>query len=119
MAGEAQAFWEGCAAGEIRYQRCTSCGARQFYPRAFCARDGQPVVWSVSAGHGTVYAKTVVYRPPSAAFAELAPYAVLLIEMDEGFRLMAHGDADLEIGDRVRAGFREHADRRLPYFSTA
>ena len=31
-------FWEGCALGEIRYQHCSACGARQFHARAFCAR---------------------------------------------------------------------------------
>ncbi|MFX8562047.1 OB-fold domain-containing protein, partial [Acinetobacter baumannii] len=44
------------------------------------------------------------------------PYAILLIDMAEGFRMMAHGDIDLRIGDRVAAEFRPFTSLRTPYF---
>ena len=71
--------------------------------------------WAVSAGRGVVYARTVVHRAPTAEFRPLVPYVLLLVAMDEGFRLMAHGEAGLAIGTRVEVGFREHAGRALPY----
>ena len=31
-------FWEGCRAGELRLQRCTSCGDYRFFPAEGCPR---------------------------------------------------------------------------------
>jgi uncharacterized OB-fold protein len=40
------------------------------------------------SGRGTVYAVTVVHRPPQAAFAAIAPYAYALVDLDEGIRVI-------------------------------
>src|SRR6516165_5807868 len=111
----AQFFWHGCADGELRYQRCDVCGRAQFYPRPFCAACGGVPSWAVSEGRGTVYATTRVSRAPTADFAPLVPYDILLVDLDEGFRIMAHGAPGLVIGDRVRLGFRRHGERTLPF----
>ena len=34
----------------------------------------------------------------------------------KGFRMMAHGDNDLAIGDKVTASYRSFAGRLVPYF---
>ncbi len=112
----AETFWAGCAAGELRYQRCSGCGAAQFYPRPFCRVCGAVPSWAVSRGIGTVYAATRVARAPTPDFAALAPYDILLVDLDEGFRLMAHGRPGLAIGNRVKVAFRRHGDRALPCF---
>jgi uncharacterized OB-fold protein len=112
----AQIFWQGCATGVLHYQRCGACGRAQFYPRPFCARCGGAPDWAVSAGCGTVYAVTRVARAPSPDFAALVPYDILLVDLDEGFRMMAHGAPGLVIGERVRVSFRAHGQRALPYF---
>lgn len=112
----AERFWQGCAAGELRYQRCPGCGAAQFYPRPFCARCGATPAWAVSQGLGVVYAVTRVARAPTPDFAALAPYDILLVDIDEGFRMMAHGAAGLTIGERVRIGFERRGGRALPRF---
>jgi uncharacterized protein len=39
--------------------------------------------------------------------------------MSEGFRMMAHGDNELAIGDRVTARFASFAGRLVPYFEKA
>ncbi len=121
---DAQPFWDGCAAGELRYQRCRACDAAIFYPRAICPACGalEPV-WEVSAGEGTIHACSVVHRAPPA-FADKAPYAVLLVDLDEGFRMMGGLDADdpetVSIGDRVRITFRDGPEGRpVPYFTPA
>jgi uncharacterized protein len=44
------------------------------------------------------------------------PYNILLVDTAEGFRMMAHGDNDLAIGDKVTAGYRQFAGRLVPYF---
>lgn len=109
-------FWEGCALGELRYQRCLACGAAQLQARPFCRRCGAGPVWAIAHGTGTVYAATRVTRAPTPDFAALAPYDILLVDLDEGFRMMAHGAPGLAIGDRVRSGFLRHGGRALPRF---
>lgn len=114
----AQEFWKACAAGELRYQRCDACKQPQFYPRPFCAKCGSPKLnWATSKGQGSVYAVTTVERAPTEDFRALQPYAIALIDLDEGFRMMAHAEIGIRIGDRVQATFFAHGERQLPRFA--
>jgi hypothetical protein len=45
------------------------------------------------------------------------PYNVVLVDTAEGFRMMAHGDNDLAIGDKAIARFERFAGRLVPYFA--
>jgi uncharacterized OB-fold protein len=47
---------------------------------------------------------------------EHTPYTIVLIDTDEGFRMMGHGAADLRIGETVRAGYRAIAGTLMPFF---
>ena len=117
LAGE---FWNGCAAGELRYQRCRACAALQFYPRESCLRCGAAdLEWRAAEGRGRVYALTRVERAPTDEFRTLVPYVIVLVDLDEGYRMMAHGAPGLSIGERVRARFFEHGGRHLPRFERA
>ena len=110
-------FWEGCRAGELRYQRCSVCSALQSYPRAYCQHCGAAdLEWQLAQGRGTVYACTRVERAPSDEFRALAPYLIVLVDLDEGYRMMAHGAPGLAIGERVGVRFFEHGGRHLPRF---
>ena len=62
-------------------------------------------------------ASTLVHRAPDDAFRAEVPYALVLVELDEGVRVMAHGNPDLVIGDAVQVSFRLIAGRLLPHFS--
>ena len=55
-------------------------------------------------------------RAPSEDLRALAPYLIVLVDAEEGFRMMAHGDKELKIGDPVTVRFVRFADRLLPYF---
>jgi uncharacterized OB-fold protein len=72
-----------------------------------------------SAGRGAVFAATEVVRAPSPELRSSAPYTILLVDLDEGFRMMAHGDPGLAIGERVEAGFARFAGRLVPRFRRA
>jgi uncharacterized OB-fold protein len=117
---ETRPFWDGCAAGVLRYQACTQCGAVQPIPRGVCARcKGDDLAWRDSAGLGTVLSHTTVHRAPSAAFRQETPYVIALVDMDEGFRLMANvqggAEAPVAIGARVRIGFRQVEGVAMPH----
>jgi uncharacterized OB-fold protein len=115
-------FWDGCRAGQLLYQNCRSCGRVQFYPRTRCVGCSQPTLeWRRSAGAGTVHAVTVVYRAPSAAFQPDVPYAIALVDLDEGFRMMANvigcDPETVAIGDQVRLIFEHRGEVSLPQFT--
>jgi uncharacterized OB-fold protein len=90
---EAAAYFEGLGRGLIMVQRCGDCDRRQFPPRAHCSECGsRGLSWEEVQGSGTIYAKTVNRRAPEPAFEKLLPYAVALVDLDAGVRVMARGD---------------------------
>jgi hypothetical protein len=120
MDATTKCFWAGCAEGEIRYQHCPACDSAQFFPRPFCAKCGHGApAWRASAGLGTVYSLTRIVRAPTPEYRALAPYSILLVDLDEGVRIMAHGADGLAIGDRVTARFRVLGELSLPIFQQA
>ena len=95
----------------VLYELCPACGHLSYFRREFCPACGtSPVTVLASAGTGTVYAATVVVRAPSPDWKALAPYPILLVDLDEGIRMMAHGATGLRIGDRVRIGWHRVDD---------
>ena len=99
----------------IIYQSCFSCGAAQYFRRAFCAACGGDVTDSRASGEGRVYATTLVCRAATAETRAHVPYNIVLVDATEGFRMMAHGEKDLAIGDEVVARFEPFAGRIVPY----
>ena len=101
----------------IVYQGCRDCARRWYFRRRFCPHCGGERVEDRSAsGCGTVYAATLVTRAPSEALRALAPYRILLVDAEEGFRMMAHGAPGLEIGDPVLARFHAFGRLLVPFF---
>ena len=83
------------APSPLHFQRCGGCGALLAYPRVLCPGCGsRDLGWERSAGDGTVYSATVVHARDGA-------HGVLLVDLDEGVRVMGEGTA--AIGSRVRA----------------
>lgn len=113
----ALAHVEGLRQGVLRFQRCTSCEHPQTLARYACSACGKlTLIWEDSTAQGTVVAATTVTRAPSEAFAALTPYVLVIVELDEGPRVMGHGVAGLRIGDRVAATYFAHGERTLLRF---
>lgn len=88
---ESREFWEGVQARQLRLQRCRACGRFRFYPRALCPHClAGDFDWVSASGRGTVYSYTVCHRPAGEAFAPEAPYIVVLVDLEEGVRLMSN-----------------------------
>lgn len=104
----------------IAFQACSACKSAWYFHRSFCpdCGTGDPVTRQAS-GTGFVHARTLVARAPTEELRAHAPYLIVLVDADEGFRLMAHGDPDLQIGDRVRARFTDLAGKKIPRFEKA
>jgi uncharacterized protein len=77
-------FWEGTAAGELRIERCTNCGRLRFPPRPMCPYCNYlGHEWKAMSGRGRVWSYVVPHPPLLPAFAEVAPYNVIVVELDE------------------------------------
>ncbi|MER5669005.1 bifunctional MaoC family dehydratase N-terminal/OB-fold nucleic acid binding domain-containing protein [Streptomyces mirabilis] len=94
-------FWEGVGRHQLLIQRCGGCGTLRFPWLPGCGACGSPEWDTVEAsGDGTVYSYVVMHHPPFPAFDP--PYAVGLIELAEGVRIVSN-----VIGvpyDKVRIG---------------
>ena len=101
----------------IVYQACSACGRVQYFHRAFCAACGtsDPAEQRAS-GKGRVYATSLVCRAATPETRAHVPYNILLVDCVEGFRMMAHGEKDLAIGDEVTVRFEPFAGKLAPYF---
>ena len=91
------------ADGRFMIQRSRSSGRYVFYPRvAEPVTGARDLEWVEASGRGTVYSVTVVRkRPPEA------DYNVVLIDLEEGPRLMSRVDG---VGvDSVRIGLNVQA----------
>jgi uncharacterized protein len=102
----------------IVYQHCGACERRWLFMRDFCPHCGarEPLL-RAAAGRGKVVAATLVHRAPNDAFRAIAPYRLVLIELDEGLRLMAHADPALAVGERALGAVRSIAGRPMPFFT--
>lgn len=115
-------FWEAAQAGQLKIQTCGACGQAIFYPRMICpACMAEDPDWVAVSGRATIHAVTVVHRT-SAAFREDVPFAVALVELEEGPRMMTRiltGEPEsLRIGDAVRVRFVDQREGPpLPCFA--
>ncbi|MEE8303080.1 MAG: OB-fold domain-containing protein [Candidatus Tectomicrobia bacterium] len=118
-------FWEATKRHELTYQTCNKCNTVIFYPRRHCTSCGSTeTTLNVSKGEGSVYTFSVIVQSRHPAFAELGPYAIGYIDLDEGFRMMSNivgvGDPlnDIQCGMRVKVHWEDQGegDISLPMF---
>ena len=90
LEGFAKDFYEGCQRGELLFQRCSDCGAWRHVPRELCPDCGSwNWEWQASSGRGRVFTWTVIERALHPAFAEAVPFAAVVVELEEGVRLLS------------------------------
>lgn len=113
-------FWEGVRAHRLLIQRCSSCATLRFPWLPGCNACASPEWDTVEAsGAGTVFSYVVMHHPPFPAFDP--PYAVALVELAEGVRMIGNITGvpydKVRIGMPVRLEFlRVDEDLELPVF---
>jgi uncharacterized OB-fold protein len=100
-------FWASASQGRLVLQRCDSCEAFVWYPRSMCPTCGAgSLTWTPSQGTGAVYAVSVHHKAARPELEALAPYAIVLVDLDEGVRLLGRADVEdpslVSVGQRVR-----------------
>lgn len=103
----------------MEFQHCLRCGHDQFPPRVSCTRcHGSDLEWQPASGRGTVFSFTIVHRAPTDAFKADVPYALAIVELEEGVRAMMNvRTADLSaiaIGAPVEIVFEPTEDGYPP-----
>ena len=108
-------FWEAARRHQLVLQRCRSCRRHIHYPRSVCPHCLlQDLEWAPASGRGTVYTYTVARRPTSSLFADVAPYVIAIVEMEEGVRMTTNivgcSPDDVRIGMPVQVAFDDVTD---------
>jgi uncharacterized OB-fold protein len=86
---ETQHFWDGTKAGELRLQRCDACDHVYFPPRPFCPScASRKVSVFPASGKATLYSYVINHRPAAPGFTP--PYAIAVVTLEEGPRMMAN-----------------------------
>jgi uncharacterized OB-fold protein len=84
------AFWRGLRDGALLLQHCADCGHVQYYQQAICRACGsENIQHRPASGRGKVHSFSVVHRAPGPAFKGDVPYAVILVELEEGPRMIS------------------------------
>lgn len=118
-------FWKGVSAHQLLIQRCCTCGTPRFPWLPGCNACGSPEWETVEAsGEGTVFSYVVMHHPPFPAFSTsegAEPYAVALVELAEGVRMVSNVIGvpydKVRVGMPVRLEFlRTDPELELPVF---
>jgi uncharacterized OB-fold protein len=122
---ETQPYWDGCAAGELRLQRCADCSEAYFYPRPVCPACGSVrVEWFTATGRATLYSYVINHRP-APGFENDGPYAIAVVQLEEGPRMMTNitgipnTPEDLVLDMPLQVTFEQRGDVALPLFQPA
>jgi uncharacterized OB-fold protein len=77
-------FWEGCARHQLLVQRCPDTQRLIFPPRPLSPYGARrPPEWVEVSGLGSIWSFVVPHPPLLPAFADIAPYNVIVVALDE------------------------------------
>lgn len=117
------AFWfEAAQRHQLLIQRCSTCRVLRHPPTPSCPRCGS-FEWDhvQASGRGTVHSYVVSHHPKAPGYDY--PLTILLVDLEEGTRLVADFDGDPEgvhIGTPVEVDWLDYdADLALPRFRVA
>jgi uncharacterized OB-fold protein len=115
-------FFAAAHRHELVVQRCGTCHALRFPARTVCSKClGRESDWVPVSGRGHVFSVAVMHQANHPAFAAEVPYAVVLIALEEGVRMLSNvvdcPVRDIDIGMPVEVVFdRVSPEVTLPKF---
>lgn len=89
---EAQPYWDGLKAHQMKVQRCDDCGRWFFPPRTMCPGClSENLTWTPVSGRGKIWAAVTYHLASAQGFGqEDLPYNVSIVELEEGPRLLSN-----------------------------
>jgi len=116
-------YWAASREERLVLPYCSACADFFWYPRPVCPRClGDALEWREAAGKGVVHAVSVMHRPGPGRDPDAGPYAVAIVELAEGVRMLSNvvgvaPDA-VAVGATVRVAWHDLSDgRKLPVFT--
>jgi len=118
-------YWDAARRGELVVQTCRACGQRRFPPRPMCPMcQSVEHAWKSLSGKGRIWSFVFPHPPLLPAFAPVAPYNVIIVELAEDPSIRMVGNlvtsadgpinqvdpATIKIGTPVRVVFHRVAD---------
>jgi hypothetical protein len=105
-------FWDAARRHELVVQRCRGCRTFRFPARELCSRClSRDSGWEPVSGRGTLFSFAVMHQASHPGFAAEVPYAVVMVELEEGARLLSNvvgcAAKDLRIGMPVEVVFED------------
>ena len=105
-------YWAAAENGELQLQKCLSCGRYIFYPRHWCPFCLKlDLTWERVSGRAEVYSFSIVHQSPMESYQ--APYALAIVSLPEGPRMMTNivncDVADVRVGMPVRVTFEKRS----------
>ncbi|MDB5582965.1 MAG: hypothetical protein JWR80_8141 [Bradyrhizobium sp.] len=103
-------FWEAAAEGQLQLPFCLVSDRFFWPPNHFSPFSGtDAIAWRKAGSGATLLSRVVFRRCFQAPFAPLMPYAVGLLQLDAGPRILAYL-ADPDAPGSAQAGARMHIE---------
>ncbi len=88
---DSRPYWEAARKHELKLQKCSDCGAFRLPPSVVCPEcTSMSAEWAAVSGRGRIYSFVIFHRAYHPAFKDDIPYAVAVIELEEGPRLLSN-----------------------------
>jgi uncharacterized OB-fold protein len=115
-------YFAAAREGRLVVQRCSSCGALRFPPRDICSACLSIAAdWVQVSGRGEIFSYNVMHQIYHPAFAADVPYAVVVVKLAEGPKMISNlvdcPIDEIRIGMPVEVVFERASDEiTLPKF---
>lgn len=119
---DTRGYWEALRSHRLVVQRCLECRTYRHHPRPMCPScHSLAFEWAPVSGRGTVYSYAIVTQPLHPYWADRTPYSVVLVELEEGIRIVSNlvgcPNESIRIGMPVTVVFEDVSDEiSLPMF---
>lgn len=84
-------FFAGAKRGQLMVQKCDGCGAMRFPAQEMCSHCySTRSKWVPVSGRGEIYSFNIMHQVYHPAFAAEVPYAVVVVQLEEGPRMLSN-----------------------------
>jgi uncharacterized OB-fold protein len=115
-------FFAGAREGRLIVQKCDNCGTLRFPAYEICAKcSSTKAKWVPVSGRGEVFSFNIMHQVYHPAFAAEVPYAVVVVELEEGCKFVSNlvgiNPHEIRCGMPVEVVFEKVSDEvSLPKF---
>ncbi len=101
-------YWDGCREHKLLAQKCAECGKLRTQASYFCPLClGDKTEAVELSKKGVIYSYIRLEKPFHPSMKEKLPYIVAEIDLDEGIRILANMDEELE---NLKCGMKVEID---------